>query len=316
MKSSIYRTILYAVGALPFWTGKRKLIRLLSGDPGSFWDRETPLKPVYLEQPFFGALEDESSSILRQSLQKLFRARYLVHEELDGDKPYKVVKFSGKGVKKYYNLLVLDRDLDRPYWWIHHLNRLREPPNSPITTGGELLPYNEKLYLTQAPAYRTDTERLQSNQTIGLRNTNRLESDSGHFAFRDVPVQVDEAPRLVLAQETETEQVLASDLGTKLNHFGTGVSQVNPPDPYTIKGQLVEATEPDAEGRRTLTLRNTEGQTLTVRIQTNQIPDELPLEEGQTYAVGPLSEESNDNSSEDSFRLTVNNDGQIRQYRP
>jgi len=314
MNRSLYRTILYAVGALPFWTGKRKLIRLLSGDPGSYWDRETPLKPVYLEQPFFGGLEDESSSIIRQSLQELFRSHHLVHEELDSDKPYRVVKFSEKGVKKYYNLLVMNQDLDPPYWWIHHLNRLRNAPNSPVATGGELLVYNDEPYLTQAPAYRSDTERLQSNQTISIASTEILEADSGHFAVREAPVQVDQTPRLALRDETEHERVLASDLGSHLNHFGTGVSQVNPPDPYTIKGELVEATEPDADGLRNLTLRNTEDQKLTIRIRTRQIPDELPLEEGQSYVVGPLSEDETE--SEGTFRLIVQNDGHIRRYRP
>ncbi len=302
------------VGALPFWTGKRKLISLLSGDPGSYWDRETPLKPVYLEQPLFGVLKDEPSSTIRQSIQKLFRARYLIHEELDGDKPYRVVKFSGKGVKKYYNLLVQDQELNPPYWWIHHLNRLQDVPNSPVATGGELLAYNDDLYLTQAPAYRSDTERLQSNQTILLGNTQPLETHSGHFAFRKISVRINRTPQLVLTDETESERTLASDLGNHLNHFGTGVSQVNPPDPYTIKGKLVDATEPDANGMQILTLRNTDDQKLTVRIKTNQIPDELPLEEGQSYVVGPLSEDETE--SEDTFRLTVQNDGLIRRYRP
>lgn len=312
MNARVYRTILYAVGALPFWTGKQKLVALLHGDPGSFWDHESPLKPVYLNQPFFGELEEHSTSEIRRSLRKLLASRHLAHEPVSGDKPYRVVKFSDKGVKKYYNLLVRERNLAEPYWWIHHVSRLEEPPNSPINTGGELLLYNETLHLTQAPAYRSDTERMQSDQTLALDPGDGFDEEVGHFAFRELRVETRENTRLVVAEGTGVERAVASDLGEKLNHFGTGESQVNPPNPYVIRGTLVDSTDPDEAGHRYLTLRNEEGDPLRIRIGTNQVPEELSLEEGNNYVLGPLSETENDGSR---FTLKLDNDGEIHAQR-
>lgn len=312
MNARVYRTILYTVGALPFWTGKQKLIDLLDGNPGSFWNHESPLKPVYLNQPFFGDLQEHSSSEIRQSLQKLLQSRHLVHEPVSGDKPYRVVKFSDKGVKKYYNLLVREREITEPYWWIHHLSRLEETPNSPINTGGELLVYNESLNLTQAPAYRSDTERMQSDQTLSLRPGDQLDEEVGHFEFRGLRVDTRKNVRLVVTNETTVERAVASDLGEKLNHFGTGQSQVNPPNPYVIRGTLVNVTDPDEDGHRYLELRNDEGDELRIQVATSQIPEELSLEEGTNYVLGPLSEsEAHDNQ----FTLTLASDGEINAQR-
>jgi hypothetical protein len=316
MNRSTYRSILFTVGSLPFWTGKNKLIRLLHGDPGSYWKGETPLKKVYLNLPFFGELSDLSKSDVRRSLQNLINADHLVRETISGDKPYLVVKFSDKGVKKFYNLLVMERGLSEPHWWLHHVSRIRNQPRSAINTGGELLEYNDTLYLTQTPAYRSQTERIQSDQTVPIKQTNSLDSRKGHYEFRNLVVKIDNHPLLYPSDDTIVERVNAGDLGRKLSHFGTEESQVNPPDPYVIRGRLVEASEPDAEGTRNLTFRNSEDDEVIVTVKTSQIPEELSLQESKRYVIGPVTENTNEKESTPSeTRLTLEESGQLRATR-
>lgn len=313
MNQKSYRVILFSVGSLPFWTGKKKLIKLLIGDPGSYWDHETPLKPVYLNQPFFGELSNQSTSTVRQGVQKLLTEQYLIHEAISDKKPYKVVKFSHKGVKKYYNLLVTERDLSEPHWWLHHVSRLRKPTNSAITTGGEICPYNEKLYLTQTPGYLEATQRMQSDQTIQVKNTQHLENETGHFHFRGLNPMVEDYPVLKLTEQTEVERISSSDLNKKLNHFSTFHAQTNPPNPYVIQGKLKNKTKPGENNLRTLEFHNSEDKTLKVKVRTNQIPDELTLQIGQSYVLGPLAETDDETGS---FELKLEESGDIQPHRP
>ncbi len=317
MTENTYRTMIFAVGALPFWTGKNKLIRLLRGEAGSYWKGETPLKRIYLNQPFFGELTELSSSEVRRRLQELLNARYLVREPVSRDKPYPVVKFSDKGAKKYYNQLVRERGFDEPYWWIHHVSRLREQPNSPISTGGELLEYNQTLYLTQTPAYRTQTERVQSEQTLPIEGSGSTKSENGHYKFHGLEISFRKGPILTRSDKTTLERVNPSDLGRKLNHFNSEQSQVEPPDPYVIRGELVDPGEPDADGTRNLTLRNSEGDRLIVTVKTNQVPDELPLRKGQKIVLGPVTEsEDATGTRTNETWLTLEQSGELRPVSP
>lgn len=316
MQKKYFRKILYAVGSLPFWTGKSKLIQFLSGKPGSFWEKESPLKPVYLNQPLFGALEDLDDSSIRRSLQSLLNSGYLCYEKISEDKPYTVIKFTNKGAKKYYNLLVIDKNLREPYWWLRHVSRIRSEPNSPINTGGELLVFNDKTYLTQAPPYLDNDDRMQSDETVRLMDKNDFELTTGHYELHSVGVGVREFPFIYLNEDTDLQKVTRSDFADKISHFSSNVSQLNPPDPYVIKGKLSSSTAPNEEGIRRLKLKNNYGKSLIINIKTNQIPDELELIDGETYVVGPLREAQDDNESgTENFYLELDDDGQIHKSR-
>jgi hypothetical protein len=317
MQKQDYRTILYAIGSLPFWTGKKKLIRLLKGDPGSFWEGETPLKQVYLEQPFFGELAEYSKSDVRRAVQDLIRSDYLAHETMTGDKPYRVVKFSSKGVKKYYNSLVRHENLEEPYWWIHHLSRLRTKLNSPINTGGEILPYNEEFYLTQTPSFRTDQQRIQSSKTIKLTSSLPDMVQEGHIIARNVTIKIDSNPLLFIDDSSDVERINAGDLGRKLGHFQGRTSHRDPPDPFIVKGSLVEVSDPDREGFIRILLQNEDNKQLKILLKTSQVPDELELEPGEKYVLGPVTEGlDRDRQSNEDFDLSLEQTGKIRFHRP
>lgn len=315
MREDPYRCILFSVGTLPFWSGKTKLIKLLTGNPGSLWKRETPLKSVYINQPFFGSLSEQSESEIRRALQNLMRTGYLKQEPLRSNKPHRVIKFSEKGVKKYYNLLVIEKGFDEPFWWLHHVSRLTDPTNTPINTGGEILTYNEETYLTQTPDYRTDTQRMQSDQTLRLLNPDWLREEQGHFQLQSLEVRAVQATSLTITGRTRIKRIPPADLGRKLNHFGTGQSQLNPPNPYLIKGTLVQVDEPGDEGKWRLRLKNENEDTLTVIAKSSKIPDELTLKQGNVYEVGPVRETPEQTSGKENFEVTLREDGEIQSRR-
>lgn len=311
-----YRIILKTVGSLPFWTGKRKLVRFLAGEAGSFWERESPLKRIYLGQRFFGALSDNSSSTIRQHLQKLQQSDYLYQGQISEDKPYQVMKFTGKGTRKFYNMLVLEEGVQTPVWWLHHVAQLEDATNTPIITGGQILEYNDTYYLTQTPPRAPLEERIKEEKTLPVLSRQPLDFDDGHYRFTDLTIHRKQGTRLIVTEETDWSTTTAKDLQETLSHYDSSQSQVAPPNPYVIQGELVAIEPGDESGTwLELTLANREDQTLPVYVKRSQVPDELELTEGNRYSLGPLAEYDHDTTPEDRFELRLEDDGEIRKER-
>lgn len=311
MSSQPHRAILFAVGSLPFWTGKRKLIRFLAGEPGSYWQGETPLKPIYLNHAAYGALRDRSPSRIRQHLQTLLTHDYLRRADLAPDKPYKVIKFSDAGCKKYYNLLVLERGITDPLWWLHHLAQLRDPPRSPIHSGGELFAFSGDLYLSQSPPSLPPAERVKDEQTLRLAPGDRDLKPDRSYRFQDLTVVCDRGVHLAVGESTSGSTLAASDVRRELAHF-PGRDDAETPNPYVLKGTL-RSVEETPENHRILGLENGQGQQLLVRASPAQIPDDVTLETGSTYVLGPVRE-TDDDREEAGLRLS--DSGSIAPFRP
>lgn len=316
MSDSIYGTIIRAVGSLPFWTGKRKLIRFLAGETGSFWEKKSPLKRIYLDQRFFGALSEETSSTVRQHVQKLQQSDYLYRGQISEDKPYQVVKFTDKGARKFYNTLVMEEGLEEPLWWLHHAAQLESDTNSPISTGGQILRYNDTYYLTQTPPHAPVEERIKEEKTLPVLSRQDLDFDEGNYRFSGLRIHRKQGTRLIVTEETDWTTSTPKDIQEKLSHYDTAQSQVAPPNPYVIQGELT-SVEPGDETNTwlELTLTNREDATLPVYVKRNQVPDELELSEGTRYTLGPLEEYDHETTPEDRFELRLEDDGEIREER-
>ncbi|MFB6344982.1 MAG: hypothetical protein ABEK50_04320 [bacterium] len=316
MNKSAYKTIIKTVGSLPFWTGQRKLTQFLAGKPGSFWNKESPLKPIYLSQNFFGSLSDKGTSSIRQYLQKLQQANYLYHGQISEEKPYTVVKFTDEGARKYYNILVLEEDLTEPVWRLHHVAQLKTSPNSRIATGGQVIRYNETPYLSQSPPQAPLEQRIKEESTLPLLPRSNLEFDDGYYLLRNLRFRLQQGPQLIVDGETAWSSTTAKDLQDKLTHYDSTQSQVSAPNPYVIQGRLtsVEAGD-DTNAWLKLELTNQDNQTLPIYVRRNQIPEQLELSEGGHYTLGPLSEYDHDQSPGEQFELKLDDDGEIRKRR-
>ncbi|MFB6356738.1 MAG: hypothetical protein ABEJ65_09515 [bacterium] len=308
----IYRTILYTVGSLPFWTGERKLKRLLRGKPGSFWEDTPPLKPTYLCHHFFSALEDTQESVITRSLQKLKSSKYVVKERLSSSLPHQVIKFTDKGTRKYYNLLVKERDIADPAWWIRHVSRLNSPTRTGFLTGGEVVEFSGSLYLTQTPAFLEPEERVRDEGTAKLPES--LNPPSGQNLI--LPASQYDPDSNTIHPETDGPEVRATspdDLRRKLTHFRARERDPSEPDPYVLKGVLNEIAERNRPPFYCLTFENEQGQTVDLLADEQHLPDEIPLESGEQYAFGPVEEARDEENNSSVLQLKSN--GQIQPHR-
>jgi len=305
-------TVLYAVGSLPFWTGRRKLQRFLRGEPGSFWENETPLKPLYLNHHFYGALGDRRSAEISRVLQILQRADYLERTRLSEDKPYPVLKLTGRGVLKYYNLLVLDRGIQHPTWWIHHLARLEQPPGSSIRTGGHVLSFSERTYLTQTPDRGDVQERVRDEKTLPLRDPpDDLRPGSSCF-LEGVRVRPVEDARLGFDGGSGVRAAAAEDLRRELTHFSARTVSPDEPDPYVLRGTLVDDEEDPDRLLRWLTLENERNQRVRVALPQERLDADVPIERGGRYVVGPVRRHRDAKASPEVAVLQVRPGGSLR----
>lgn len=281
-------TILYAVGSLPFWTGQRKFQRFLRGEPGSFWENETPLKPIYLHHHFYGALRDRRSAALSRALQALKRADYVERTDLSADKPYPVLKLTGRGVLKYYNLLVLDRGVDRPVWWLHHVNRLETHPDSALRTGGHLLRFSERYYLTQTPSHGDPQERVRDDKTVPLAEPPGDSETGTTCLLEGVEVRLSKGPTLAALSDHDVRRVPPDDLRRELTHFPPRTVSPEETNPYVLRGRLVADEEEDDRLLRWLTLENEREDRVRVALPRERVDPDVPLETGGRYVVGPV----------------------------
>lgn len=298
-------TILYAVGSLPFWTGQRKFQRFLRGEPGSFWKNESPLKPIYLNHHFYGALRDRPSASVSRGLEVLKRAGYVERTDLSADMPYPVLKLTGRGVLKYYNLLVLDRGVDGPLWWLHHVARLEDPPDSPLRTGGHLLLFSERRYLTQTPGHGDPQERVRDEKTVPLAEGPEGPEAGATFLLERARVRVPEGPALAVPSEGDVRRVAPDDLRRELTHFPPRTASPEEANPYVLRGRLVEDRADDDRLLRWLTLENEREDRVNVALPRERIDPDVPLETGGRYVVGPVRRfpEEDDAGSEPSLQL-------------
>jgi hypothetical protein len=313
MDENIFRTMLFAVGSLPFWTGERKLKQFLRGNPGSFWEGPEPLKPTYLSHYFFGGLKEHDDGEITRGLQRLKRSGYLKKDRLSPSLPHQVIKLTGDGVFKYYNLLVTERDLDTPVWWIHHIAQLERKPKRPIRTGGEILRFTEDPHLTQTPGFVDQESRIKDEGTIRLIGdvSPIREVETGQSVQLDrVMPRVDDGLVLVMGDPTEVSTVPASDLRRRLTHFKTSHQEPGREDPYMLKGTLAEIRQLERENALSLALEK-EGNSVSLRIPRELIDPEIDLSEGNEYVLGPVKRREGEGE-----QLTLKQSGEIQPHEP
>ncbi len=289
MNRSPAKLILYAVGSLPFWTGERKLIQFLSGDPGSFWTDPPPLKPLYLGHRFFGALESESEPSLRSRLEQLKHHGYLTREPLGNHKPHRVIKLTHDGARQYYNLLSVEENHDPPCWRIQHVARLESSLNSPITTAGQVLSFSDNLHLSQTPEFVDPEDRVRDESTLRLLNPDSTAEPGQVILLKSARLDLQRGVRLRMDEETRVEPLSAGDLRRRLTHFPSAQDSSDRPNPYVIRGTLTN--RPDRQDSRIrLVLTDGDGNRLSVILTPDRIPDDVPLNPDSRYVIGPVEE--------------------------
>lgn len=312
MDQAIFRTLLFAVGSLPFWTGERKLKQFLRGDAGSFWEEPPPLKPTYLRHHFYGALEQADNGSITRAFQRLKKTGYLTRERLSSSLPHQVIKLTSKGVFQYYNLLVTEKEHEEPTWWIHHLSRLKRRPKQPIITGGEVITFSGHHYVSQTPGFVETETRVRDEGSIRLVGESEL-SDSlqpGQTIFiREFLPKIDQGVELVVSKETQLQSLPPSDLRRKLTHFSPREPMPGEEDPYVIRGRLSSA-ETDVAGSIKLTLKQ-DSNTIQIVLPGEQKPEQIDLQEGDEYIVGPVKRDP-----ENSDHLQLQPTGEINKYNP
>lgn len=313
MDENIFRTILYAVGSLPFWTGERKLKQFIRGEAGSFWSEPKPLKPTYLEHYFFGGLQGHDDGDITRGLQRLKRSGYITKDRLSPSLPHQVIKLTGKGVFKYYNLLVTEQGHESPVWWIHHIAQLDRKPRRPISTGGEILQFSNDPHLTQTPGFVDQESRIKDEGTIRLigdvDDVENMEPGQSVQLDRVAP-QVGEGVRLGMGAPSEVHSIPASDLRRRLTHFSSRDQIPGQNNPYMLKGTLEQKKELEREGAVSLMLTR-EGNSLRLRIPRELIDPEIELEEGKRYVIGPVKRRE-----EEGEQLTLKQSGEIHPDEP
>lgn len=311
MDRDLATTLLYALGSLPFWTGQKKFQRFLRGQPGSFWKNETPLKPIYLNHHFYGTLRDQRPARVSRALQVLKRAGYVERTELSKSKPFPVLKLTGKGVLKYYNLLVLDRGIKAPAWWIHHVRRLEASPRSPIRTGGEFMLFSDRGYLTQAPASEPQN-RIQDDKTIRFSEPPDALRPELTYLLEEVEVTAEETSRLRWGPDVNARTVASGDLRRELTHFSPRNVSPEEPNPYVLQGRLVGKDEDPDHLLLWLTLENQDEDRVRVAMPRERLDEETPVEPGGRYVIGPVRRYTGPESSGSLPNLQLKQEGTIQ----
>lgn len=249
MGSHDYFRLIFAAGSLPFWTGRKKFKRFLLGQTGSFWEGETPLKALYLNHYFFGSFAPTGESTLSRQLQALIDSDYLARKPLAPDKPYKVLKLTDRGVKQYYNQLVQRRNLESPSWRLQHVSQIESPPNSRLTSAGELMEFSGRLYLTQTPEFVDPQQRVGEEKTVELVGDLSDLSPGDTVIADDLGVKTGEGVRLAVGSSTEFNKVSGAELREALTHFSAPQSAPGQKNPFVLRGKLIEVEEHEADLR-------------------------------------------------------------------
>ncbi len=279
-----YRRLIFALGSLPFWTGRNKFRKFLLGEMGSFWEGESPLKPIYLNHFFFASFAATGNNQLIQKLQHLINSGYVERSQLTPKKPHMVLKLTDKGVKQYYNQIVTRRKVKQPVWWLHHISQLKTPPKSPITTAGELIEFSGRLYITQTPKFLELKDRVQDSSTKEI--IGGLEANSEQLiCLKAVQVETKQGVTLRADKNTEKEMIDPGELRGKLTHFPAPQRDADLPDPYSLKGRLIDFKEQNE--RLYLLFENNQKQQIILSCDP-RFKDSVELIEDNYYVFGPL----------------------------
>ncbi len=238
MKTHEYFRLIFAAGSLPFWTGLKKFKRFLLGNIGSFWEGETPLKPIYLSHYFFASFSRTDQSRLTQLIQNLIQSNYFFHGQLAENKPFRVLKLTGKGVRQYYNQLVKKRKIAPPHWRLNHVAQLNSPPGSRIATAGEVINFSGEIYLTQTPSFPEPQARVKEEKTLKLINPrDNIEADK-IIQITNLQVDTDQGVKLKPDEKSEIETISGADLRSLLTHFSAPDTTPEEENPFILKGKL------------------------------------------------------------------------------
>ncbi len=285
MKDHDYFRLIFAVGSLPFWTGLKKLRRFLLGQPGSFWKGETPLKPIYLNHYFFSTFAAKGRSYLSRMIQNLIESNYLTQTQLSKKLPARVIKLTDRGVKQYYNQLVNLRQLKEPAWHLHHVAQLNSPPRSAIATGGELLEFSGRLYVSQTPEFVELQQRVSDESTLELISQNDQQPEPANvYKLEEIEVKTGEGVKLELTEKGSAEAVSGADLREALTHFPNPQVAYKGENPFILRGELVEI---DKKSSHPQLLFEKEKAQIFLRYSQGS-EEELDLETGKNYCFGPL----------------------------
>ncbi|GEM_PF-4836627 len=285
MKDHDYFRLIFAVGSLPFWTGLKKLRRFLLGQPGSFWKGETPLKPIYLSHYFFATFAPKGQSYLSQLIQKLIESNYLTQTQLSKNMRARVIKLTDRGAKQYYNQLVNLRQIEKPTWYLHHLAQLNSQPRSPIVTGGELLEFSGRLYISQTPEFVEIQQRISDESTVEvIRKNDALPEPGNVYVLKEIGVKTGAGVKLELTENSSVEAVSGAELREALTHFPNPQVAYEGENPFILRGKLVEI---DKKSSHPQLLFEKDGAQIFLRYSPGG-GAELDLEIGKKYCFGSL----------------------------
>lgn len=303
------RSFLFGVGALPFWVGRKKLLRYLSGETGSYFEGETPLTNLYRSRAFFGEFEREEA----ESLYRTLNNQFIVRERVSYDKPFRVVKLTDAGVREYYNGLVMEHGADEPYWKPHHVARLTSAINSRMNTAG--------FYIEREGAYLSDRQGDDAAPYVRLIDMTDELATGRMLTIEQAEFQYTGEPTLQPTGETAVSYGTSREVGEAFRHFGTPFRQ-DQDSPYILAGKLHERHDvpdgflvlfqnDDGDGVVCLHLPETRISGLTVG------PNDL--EPKRRYVFGPVEEaETTDHNidMEADSHLTLKQNGDVRLKQP
>ncbi len=267
------------------------------------------MKPVYLNHYFFASFSKAGQATVSRLLRELKRTGYITRGPLFENKPYIVVKLTGRGVLQYYNQLVSLRGMKKPGWWLQHVSQLEKNPRSGISTGGEILPYSGKVYLTQTPGFVEETNRVREEKTILIENPPELEAGSTVF-FENIQVNTENGRKLILTEKTTTIPTDPSDLRNRLTHFPPLEDDFPRKNPFVLKGTLRDIEQKGATHRYQLTFANQEGKKLKLIADSERLPENISEKTGKKFYFGPLREARTDSRE---LLLELQRDGKVEE---
>ncbi len=272
------------------------------------------MKPVYLNHYFFASFSREGRQKLTMLLQKLKNSNYIHRTAIGGGLPHKVIKLTDRGIRQYYNQLVIRREIENPTWWIHHLHQLENRLRSPVDTGGETMEFSGRIYLSQAPAFVEADQRVKDEKTIRLEGFNQIKPGQT-VMIKAAEVNPENGVILCSIDETEVKNVSVVDLRSGLTHFPVIQDETGGENPFLLKGELVNISDKNSTGRRYLTFSNSRGKKIKLLLEQKEIPKNVEEKIHTKFCFGPV-EEINEEYDDKIFHLQLRTGGEIRPASP
>lgn len=313
MKNSKYINCIFAIGALPFWVGRKKIIKFLAGTPGSYWNGVKPLSSFYLNHPFYSKLSDFSQSQIDRILAKLINKNFIKKSSIRGKKKINVIKLTEKGVQYYYKHLKTRKNTY--YWRISHIHQL-EKKRRVRAVAGLLIKNNNRAFLTQAPEFIDKETRLEKHEysmkVSNFASEHKKLSPDEHYEIKVPYIYKDKNNNnIIIAKKSNQFTAITTDKNQEgLSHFQTR-SQIRSQDsPSVIKGVVDDIEHKNNnKWKYIITMRNKDNKTVRLHLRKEQASD-IDIAEGQKIVTGPV--ELIDDDSPETKKLKLKKNGRLQ----